>query len=111
MSNNFFPTALNIICICTKNIHAGQYFNYSEKEYGSRLHGKLSHTALIEKVEELKKTVDGFASKYSKQFFTEFFKGKYLWNFTLRSYLSLDNESITFCHVLILHILYSKTSR
>ncbi len=50
----------------------------SEKEYGTRLHGKLSHTALIEKVDEMKKTIDGFASKYTKQFYTEFLRGKIL---------------------------------
>lgn len=49
---------------------------FSEKEYGTRLRGKLSHSALIEKVDEMKKTVDGFASKYSKQHCTEILRGK-----------------------------------
>lgn len=50
----------------------------SEKEYGTRLHGKLRHTVLMEKINEMKKTVDGFESKYSKQYCTELLRGKWL---------------------------------
>ncbi|XP_065218194.1 protein son of sevenless-like [Planococcus citri] len=50
----------------------------NEKEYGARLHGKLRHTVLMEKINEMKRTVDGFESKYSKQFCTELLREDFL---------------------------------
>lgn len=45
------------------------------REYGTRLHGQERHNVLMEKVHEMKKTVDGFALKYTKQYCTEFLRG------------------------------------
>lgn len=55
-----------------------KYLSSERREYGIRLHAKQRYTALMEKLEEMNKTVDGFASnpKYQPKDCTELLRGK-----------------------------------